>query len=116
MMKLFVPFALLLALANPLLAQDHSGHGAAPASSPAIAAYEAANAKMHQDMAIEYTGDADVDFLKNMIPHHQSAVDMANIVLQYGSDPDIKTLAEEVIRTQEAEIALMRELLAKKGR
>jgi len=41
---------------------------------------------MHQGMAIQFTGDADRDFLAGMIPHHQGAIDMAEVVLQHGSE------------------------------
>ena len=114
-MKTILPLTLCMILSFPALAQDRSGHDAEPTASPATAAYQAANDKMHQDMMIDYTGDADVDFLRNMIPHHQSAVDMARIVLQYGTDAEVKVLAEEVIKTQEAEIELMEQMLTKLG-
>lgn len=95
---------------------DHSGHdmaGMAPPDDPATAAYMAANARMHADMAVEFTGNPDVDFIRGMIPHHQGAVEMAKIVLQYGSDPEVRKLAEAVIAAQEAEIAWMQDWLAK---
>jgi uncharacterized protein (DUF305 family) len=82
---------------------------------PATLAYMAANASMHTDMAIEYTGNADIDFIKSMIPHHQGAVEMAKIVLANGADPEVRKLAEAVIAAQEAEITWMTEWLAKNG-
>ncbi|WP_137132420.1 DUF305 domain-containing protein [Rhizobium sp. FY34] len=101
----------------PATAQDpHAGHGAATTSastSPSTQEFEAANARMHKDMAIAYTGKADVDFVRSMIPHHQGAIDMARIELKHGKNPEIRRLAEEVIRAQEAEIAMMRDWLAK---
>jgi uncharacterized protein (DUF305 family) len=78
-------------------------------------AYFAANSKMHEGMNIEFTGNADVDFAKGMIPHHQGAIDMAKIVLQYGKDAEIRKLAEGVIAAQEGEIKFMTEWLAKNG-
>jgi uncharacterized protein (DUF305 family) len=97
---------------------DHSkmDHGQpSENASPAIAAFEEANAKMHKDMAITYTGDADADFLRGMIPHHQGAVDMAKIVLAHGKDPAVRKLAEEIIAAQEKEIAMMKAWLAARG-
>lgn len=116
-MKALLVAASLALFAMPVLAQDHSGH-AMPTSgdaSPATAAYEAANAAMHEDMAIEYSGNADVDFIRAMIPHHEGAVAMARIVLEHGTDPEVKALAEAVIAAQEKEISWMQDWLAKNG-
>lgn len=63
-------------------------------------------------MPSDSTGDADADFLLMMIPHHQSAVDMARIVLEVGDDPEVQALAQEIIDSQEAEITRMQEMLA----
>lgn len=83
--------------------------------SPGSQALEAANGNMHKAMAVEMTGDVDVDFVRSMIPHHEGAVEMAKIVLQYGKDPEIRKLAGEIVAAQESEIALMNAWLAKKG-
>ena len=96
----------------------HGSHAAAPASqadTPATKAYREANAKMHKEMDIRFTNDADADFIRAMIPHHQGAIDMAKVVLQHGKDEQTKKLAADVIREQEREIAEMREWLKKRG-
>lgn len=94
----------------------HAGHSSpAAAENDATKAFRAANDKMHKDMDIAFTGDADADFARGMIPHHAGAVEMAKIVLKYGKDPELRKLAEEVVRTQEAEIKFMREWLSKRG-
>ena len=72
--------------------------------------------QMMQGMAIPSTGDPDVDFAQGMIPHHQGAIAMAKIELQYGKDPQLRQLAQDIIAAQEAEIAVLQAWLAKAGR
>ena len=74
---------------------------------PSSLAFHGINTKMHGAMNIAYTGNADVDFVKGMISHHAGAVDMAKTVLVFGKDPEARKLAEEIIKAQESEIALM---------
>ena len=64
--------------------------------------------KMMKDIAVKPTGDIDVDFVAMMVPHHQGAIDMALAVLRYGRNPQIRRLAQEIIVTQQQEIAAMR--------
>ena len=47
-------------------------------------------------------------FIADMIPHHESAVQMAAIAQRRGSSAFVKQLAEDIVRTQTAEIATMR--------
>ena len=76
-------------------------------------AYKQADMDMMQGMAVEYTGNADVDFRLKMIPHHQGAIDMAKVALEHGTDPETKALAEAIIAAQEREIAEMQAWLEK---
>lgn len=97
-------------------ATDPHQHGAAApgsAASPSTAAFMAANEKMHRDMAITFTGDADRDFAAAMIPHHEGAIAMARVQLAHGRDAEMRRLAEAVIREQEREIAELRAFLAR---
>jgi len=87
----------------------------APAASdaPSTKAYRDAMTRMDQGMNIPYTGDADRDFVADMIPHHQGAVDMAQVELQYGTDPALQKLAQQIIAAQRKEIAFMQQWQAK---
>jgi uncharacterized protein (DUF305 family) len=80
-----------------------------------VKANEKAMTVMMKNMMTPYTGDADVDFMQGMIPHHQGAIDMAKAALQYAKDPDVLKLAGDVVKAQESEIAFMTEWLAKRG-
>jgi uncharacterized protein (DUF305 family) len=81
--------------------------------SPIQDIYAPAMHKMHQEMMITPTGNADIDFVKGMIPHHQGAIDMAKILQAHGKDPELQKLAADIIAAQEKEIAFMQEWLKK---
>ncbi|MEW9584849.1 DUF305 domain-containing protein [Paraburkholderia sp. DGU8] len=86
------------------------------AAAESTRAFKAADDKMMRDMsAPEYTGDADKDFVAHMIPHHQGAIDMAQVELKYGKDPQLKRLAQNIIKAQHDEIAFMHRWQAKHG-
>lgn len=116
-------FALALAAAfvTPAVAQDHSqmDHSQMGASdgSAASKAYMDAMVKMDADMkAMKMTGKPGADFALMMIPHHQSAIDMANAYLASGEkDPELTKLSQEIVAAQEKEIAFLREWLKKNG-
>jgi hypothetical protein len=69
---------------------------------------EAAMNKMMADMAVKLTGDVDRDFVAMMVPHHQGAIDMAQAALRYGHNEQLRRLAQEIVVTQQQEIAAMR--------
>ena len=109
--------ASLLAGVGALAQTGHQGHGVKGSAkeTPASKAYREANDKMHAGMNIRLSNDADVDFIRGMIPHHQAAIEMAQIVLKYGKDEVIRKLANAIIREQRREIAEMQEWLKTKG-
>jgi hypothetical protein len=68
--------------------------------------------KMHMAMgAIKQSGNADIDFVRLMLPHHQAAIDMAKTQLLYGKDAQMRRLAQEIITDQQLEIELMQRWL-----
>jgi len=82
---------------------------AAPgAEAPFLTQNDVAMSKMMADMTIKPSGDVDRDFVDMMVPHHQGAIDMAVAVLRYGHNDKIRRLAQEIIVTQQQEIAAMR--------
>ncbi|GEM_PF-499630 len=94
---------------DAMLGMDHStmNHGVKDIYAPATKT-------MRENMSMAPTGDADVDFMRGMIPHHQGAIDMAKLALAHGKDPQVKKLAQAVVQAQEAEIAFMRSWLSKR--
>ena len=75
---------------------------------PFLAENDAAMTKMMDGMAVKPTGDVDRDFVAMMVPHHQGAIDMAVAVLRHGHNEQLRRLAQEIIVTQQQEIAAMR--------
>jgi uncharacterized protein (DUF305 family) len=76
--------------------------------------YKSAMMKMMMDMP-KFTGDADIDFMKQMRPHHQAAIDMAQVQIASGKDDAAKRLAAAIIVAQKREIATIDAWLKKKG-
>jgi uncharacterized protein (DUF305 family) len=96
-----------------LVKNDNQSPGSNAAA--AAKAFNEVNAKMHADMTMSFTGNADIDFMKGMIPHHEGAVAMAKVLLQLGQDAELRKLADDVVRTQNEEITMMRAWLQKAG-
>ncbi|MGE0699629.1 MAG: DUF305 domain-containing protein [Hyphomicrobiaceae bacterium] len=116
-MCLSTAVALAQKAADP--AHQHHDHATKAAGIPAAGAplseaskaYEAAAQKMHKDMSSEYTNDVDVDFVRGMIPHHQGAIDQAEILLKYSKNLRLRRLAGGIIASQRREIRFMQKWL-----
>lgn len=57
------------------------------------------------------SGNVDKDFIANMIPHHQGAVDSAKLILEHSKNEQVRAIAQNIIKTQEQEIAQFNDLL-----
>jgi uncharacterized protein (DUF305 family) len=75
---------------------------------PFIVENNIAMAKMMTGMEIKPTGDIDRDFVAMMEAHHRGAIEMAQAVLRYGKNEQIRRIAQEIIVDQLQEIAAMR--------
>ena len=117
--SLFAAAAVTLFLVGPLAAQDSNSNDTQQDddhmgmemmgehkgdSGPSSQAYAETRDRMHKDMDIEYTGNPDTDFANSMIAHHEGAINMAKVELQYGQDPELRKMAEQIITAQESEI------------
>lgn len=101
----------------------HSGHGssgghdAGDKTASSQQAYTKGMDEMHARMMEGMkTSDPDISFAKGMIAHHQGAIDMAQTELKYGKDPELRKLAEEIIKAQQPEIDQMQAWLEKNNK
>ena len=85
------------------------------ADTPATRGFKAAHEQMMHAMMVPYTGDPDVDFRLQMIPHHRGAIAMGQVALAHAKDPWTRQLAEAVIVEQQREIAEMEAWLGQRG-
>lgn len=102
--------------ANQGTMQGHGMHQGQPAQSmpkdPASRAYMQSMQKMNRDMRSKrMTGNADADFARMMAAHHQGAIDMARVELQYGKDPDLKAMAQKMVDDQTKEVQQLQDWL-----
>lgn len=98
-------------LMETLLKQINGG------SKPMDADYRKAMTKTMDDMMAAIPVDekslpnADRAFAAVMLPHHQAAIDMAAVMLRFHPESTIRTVAENIIATQEVEIRQLKEFL-----
>jgi uncharacterized protein (DUF305 family) len=99
----------LVVAAAPIALQGGSAEPNSHATPDNCAAeLRAAMNRMHESMShLPAAANADEDFVRLMIPHHQAALDMAKTQLLCGKDPQIRRLAQEIITDQQSEIELM---------
>src|SRR5947209_2531295 len=91
---------LLLSISRAQTAHEHkSSTNGIEASSFTVLMAQAME-RMHKDMSIVPSGDPDRDFAALMIPHHEGAVDMAKVELQFGKNPVLRRLAQGIIIEQ----------------
>ena len=98
---------------------QHAAHAHHDTSMPMAAhtsEYMQSMNTMHDAMMAAATkAHADVAFVEGMIPHHQGAIQMAQIELKYGKDAAMRKLAQDIIDAQNPEIALMKQWLGSRG-
>ena len=75
---------------------------------PFLTENDQAMTRMMDGMSIKPSGDVDRDFTAMMIPHHQGAIDMAQVELRYGHNEQLRRIAQEIIVEQQQEITAMR--------
>ena len=108
--RTFAMSAFVAAIMTPAAAQMQPG---AMADTPGRQGADAGPSENGgRDEAVQPTGDQDKDFVTMMIPHHQGAVDQAEIELKYGKDPEMMELAQQIIVAQKDEIDEMQKWLA----
>lgn len=101
------PVPVTLATMLTVFAVAMGSDRAATGEAPFLADTEAAMARMMTGMDVKPSGEVDQDFAAMMIPHHQGAIDMAVAELRYGSNEQLRRIAQEIIVDQQSEIAAM---------
>ena len=101
----------LLCLAIVLLSSCEKSESPVDAVDAALAETMSAMHSAMRDVSLD--GKPDADFARMMIPHHQGAIEMAKVELQFGVDPVLRRLAQEIIVTQQSEIDVMNLTLKK---
>ena len=108
--------ALVLAACGPAAEPPAApkADASAPASEPMAMAqtpFSAAETRMHEAMMAATGADAGESWARKMIPHHQGALDMSQIVLRDTQDADIRRMAQKTVDMQTRDIAELRRWL-----
>lgn len=104
------PILISLTLALSLYAAEHN-HAEMNMQNVEITSQLVLDA-MHGPMAgVSMSCNSDIDFLSDMIPHHQGAIDSSKLYLQIGKNDELKKIANNIIKTQQDEIDYFNELI-----
>lgn len=109
--------------AGAIAADDKPRGGAAGHSHGTASNHSAGSKELHEHMmkasngmkSMRMTGDVDRDFVAAMKQHHQDGLEMANIVLEHGTDAKAKAFARRIIDGQRKELAEFDRWLAERG-
>lgn len=101
-----VALAITAVAAAAVLAACSSADTAAPASASAGSSM-AAEQSAGGDSA-QAGSESDITFAQLMIPHHEQAVQMADMALQKATTPEVQQLAQQIKDAQDPEIQQMR--------
>ena len=108
-MKLLTTLSVLALTAVPSVAMAQATKMDMGAdASPSDKAFMSSMETMMKNMDVKPSGNTDKDFVSMMMPHHQGAIDMAKVELQYGKDPMLRKMATEIVKAQEKEIGEMK--------
>lgn len=102
----------ILMAAAATLGVPPTAHARQPNATNALLA---ANARVHDAMSIDLTGDLDVDFVMSMIAHHRGSLELAQAALKYSKDPRIRDLATRTIEISESQLGVMLEWIETDG-
>ncbi|HDT6074897.1 TPA: DUF305 domain-containing protein [Enterobacter roggenkampii] len=116
-MKITNSLFVILMLSLPAISAEHSEMKMSDISSSASASASSSSSSqeymsgmkgMHDKMmAAVKESDPDKAFAKGMVAHHEGAIAMAETELKYGKDPEMRKLAQDIIKAQKGEIEQM---------
>ncbi|WP_146848050.1 DUF305 domain-containing protein, partial [Cellulomonas terrae] len=90
-------------------------HGSTPAPSGDVPMPGMASTEDLARLSAASGSAADRLYLQLMIPHHQGGVEMAQAAVTTAADDDVRRLAQAIVESQSAELALLRDMLAERG-
>ncbi|MCR5867625.1 DUF305 domain-containing protein [Aquincola sp. J276] len=115
MHKLFVSALTCCAVMGPpaVFSQGSSSAPSSGAGRVSSQMHESMMSGMQKMQGMKPTGDTDRDFAEMMRMHHQQAVEMAKVEVQHGKSPELKAMAQKIIKDQQKEIGQLDQWLAK---